>query len=311
MRFCRILIAGLSLPTLLVLLGVVWLSIRDPLMALPKTSHITLLQDKKENRRNYIWHDLTFSGGPVGCIHAILILPASSYKKHHFPLVVVLGGLSARENVQYLPKMGQNAVLVYDWPFSTYLPRSGSALLFQVPAYYQKVSQMPGQIGALITWVRSQPYIDSKRISLLGFSLGAMAAPAAQRILENNHIPVHWTVLANGGCPIGEVLMAHPVFQNQPGKPWVQWGLTLLSRHVDPSEHLPHLHGRFLVISSNKDQMVPLSAARRLYVLTPSPKTKIVLKGGHMGIWHQEEIRLLRETTQRIHRWLLTQGAIN
>jgi hypothetical protein len=225
--------------------------------------------------------------------------------------MVVLGGLSAKENLQYLPESGLNAVLLYDWPFQTYLPSNASHLLWQVPGYYRQMSRMPGQIAALMVWAKEQSWANSQRMSLIGVSLGAMAAPAAQRIAERQGVTVHWTVLAYGGSPIGDVLAHHPTFQQWPLKVWTRKCLNLLTRHIVPEQHLPYLHGRFLVIYGLDDQMVPKEAAQRLYNLTPDPKTEIVLKGKHLGIWHQEEVRLLHQITTETRRWLGKQGAIN
>jgi hypothetical protein len=51
---------------------------------------------------------------------------------------------------------------------------------------------------------------------------------------------------------------------------------------VEPSAHLPHLAGRFLVLEGRDYQLIAAPAAARLRELTPAPKRVPTRR----GFWH-------------------------
>ena len=166
-----------------------------------------------------------------------------------------------------------------------------------------------------IDWAAVQPWADPDRISLLAFSLGALAAPATQRLAASAGRTIGWTVLAYGGAGLGEMLAGHPRFQPATfGLDWAKPALArttdILLRPVEPAMHLPHLKGRFLVIAGETDRFVPETAARRFRDLTPEPKTILRLPGDHMGIGPGQQA-LLDEIIRASRDWLRREGAID
>jgi hypothetical protein len=157
------------------------------------------------------------------------------------PVLVVLGGANpGRKNLRQVPTAGTYVLVGYDWPLPRKLPK-GLDLARALPDVYPRMLEVPGQVAAVIGWIADQAWADPGRISLLGFSLGALVAPAAQRMARSNGHDVGWTVLAYGGADLGEILAAHPKANLGWSKPWVGAAANLLLRPLEPAEHLPEL----------------------------------------------------------------------
>jgi pimeloyl-ACP methyl ester carboxylesterase len=200
-------------------------------------------------------------------------------------------------------------VIGYDWPIPTDMP-TGLALLRLVPALHDRVLAIPGQVATAILWAQEQDWGDPSRVSLLGFSLGALAAPAAQRLAAEHGGSIGWTVLAYGGAPIGALVAAHPDLRPRWLAPALGRFTDLALWPVEPSAHLPHLAGRFLVLEGRQDQFIPAPAAARLRELAPPPKRVVALDGGHMGIGPDKQ-RLLEAIIAESRAWLIDEGAVN
>jgi dienelactone hydrolase len=197
----------------------------------------------------------------------------------------------------------------YDWPLPRKLPK-GLDLARELPGLYSQVLAVPGQVAAIIGWLAGQPWADAERISLLGFSLGALVAPAAQRVTESSGRQIRWTVLAYGGVDLGGILAAHPKAELGWTKPLLGAAASLLLRPVEPAEHLPYLSGRFLLIGGVEDRLVPPSSSELLRELTPEPRTVVLLEGEHIGTGAGQRA-LLEEVVRLTRHWLIEQGAID
>ena len=135
----------------------------------------------------------TIEDSALGPIGLVVSLP-EPLPDRPLPILVVLGGLgTGLKNIRYVPPVGDNVVVGYDWPMPPKLPK-GIDLIWQVPSLYDRVFRVPGQIAAVVEWVAAQPWAERERISVLGFSLGAVAAPPAQRLMEARGLRVGWTV---------------------------------------------------------------------------------------------------------------------
>src|SRR5262249_44274561 len=163
---------------------------------------------------------------------------------------------------RYITRPGENAIVGYDWPIPTRLPQ-GFEFVLQAPDLYQRAMRVPGQVAAALAWLTAQDWAAPDRVSALGFSLGALAAPVAEHVARRHGREVGWTALAYGGSPLGALLAANPHLKPR----WAGLSLAALAnlflRPLDPAEHLPELGGRFLVIGGRDDAFVPEPAARR------------------------------------------------
>jgi pimeloyl-ACP methyl ester carboxylesterase len=226
------------------------------------------------------------------------------------PVVMVLGGLATGENnIRHIARGGANAIVGYDWPIPTRLPQ-GWELLLQAPDLYDRALRVPGQIAAALEWLAGQDWADPARVSVLGFSLGTLAAPAAERLAQARGLSIGWTALAYGGSPVGALLASNPFLKPRWAAPCLAFAADLLFRPVEPAEHLPFLRGRFLLVGGSNDAFVPAAAAQRMRDLTPEPKTVVLLEGGHMGVG-ANQLALLEEIILVTRTWLVEQQAIN
>ncbi len=304
------LVLGAAIALLAVLLVVLQQPGSDSLAALPHgggptttTSHQALHKDGR------LIQQYTIEDSALGRIGLVVSLP-DPLPDRPLPILVVLGGLgTGLKNIRYVPPAGDNVVVGYDWPIPRKLPR-GIDLFWQAPGLYDRVFRVPGQIATVVEWVAGQPWAERERISLLGFSLGAVAVPAAQRLLELRGLRVGWTVLAYGGANVANFLEHHPKIRPDWARPVIGWLAERLFRPLDPAEHLPHLSGRFLVIGGTDDGLIPKHSAQLMQDLVPEPKTVLLLNGQHMGVG-KAQTALLSQILQVTEDWLVDQGAVN
>jgi hypothetical protein len=310
----RPILRGFSLALMLLAAGaggfICWLELRDPLTALPRATENPIATGfATEPRNGRMLQHVVLDAPGVGRIGLAISLP-DPLPNRPLPIVMVLGGLATGEsNIRHVRGGGDNAIVGYDWPIPTALPR-GWDFFRGAPDLYDRALRVPGQVAAALDWLAGQGWADPDRTSLLGFSLGALVAPAAQRLAELRGRAIGWTALAYGGSPIGALFAANPHMKPHWAAPIVSRVADLMFRPVEPGEHLPHLRGRFLLVGSRDDAFVPEEAARRMRDLAPEPKTTVLLKGGHMGVGANRQA-LLAEIIAVTTRWLADEKAVN
>ena len=293
---------------------VAWLRLQEPLAALPHDppSAVAEVEVWREPWQGRTLLHVLLRGAAVRDVRFVVSLP-DPMPAARIPIVVVLGGLrggsgSIREISEVAGDPGPNAFVGYDWPLPDEEP-GAVELALRLQELRRRVISVPGQVDAILAWALRRPWADPGRVSLLGFSLGAFVAPAAQRLAAQRGAPVDWTILAYGGAPIGAVIAGHPAVK----PPWAARLLgavaDLLLRPVEPGEHLPHLRGRFLVLRAGKDRLIAPAAADRLSDLTPEPRTIVVIEGDHLGVGPDKK-KLLANVVAVSRAWLVEQGAI-
>jgi dienelactone hydrolase len=234
------------------------------------------------------------------------------------PVLIVLGGLgTGEENIDYLKGMGDNVLVGYDWPLPEQFPKTNSVaaridLASRIPDLYRRLMRVPPQVASGIDWIVRQPWADGTHISLLGFSLGAVAAPSIEGVAEHSGLHIGWTIIAYGGAPLGGVLAA--AIANSKEHVWY-YGLLpplidLLLSPLEPTRHLPALHSRFLVLEGQNDERFPDALRARLRQAVPDPKDVIVLEGPHLGL-APNKLALLDRIIEVSKHWLIESGAAN
>jgi pimeloyl-ACP methyl ester carboxylesterase len=283
-----------------------WLDAFEALPKPPATPIVNMDHGWSEGDR--VMRRVVLDAGDAGQAGLTVSLPYP-LPDRPMPVVLVLGGLATGEaNLRQIRNAGDNVVVGYDWPISARLP-SGLEMLQVAPELHRRVLSAPGQIAAAIAWATAQPWADPGRVSLLGFSLGTLAAPAAQRIAAAEGHHVGWTVLAYGGADLGSLLAAHPRLEPKWAAPALAFLADRLFAPIEPAAHLPHLTGRFLVLGGRGDTLIPEGSARRMRELTPEPKTIVLLEGDHMGVGAQQQ-PLLDRIVAVSRRWLIDQKAV-
>lgn len=277
---------------------------------LPRAAGATLLRsESNEPAEGRQVRHVLLEDASLGSISLSLSLP-HPLPERPLPIVFVLGGLqTGQASIAHVREPGDNILVGYDWPIPRQLP-SGAELAWKLLELRRSALVVPGQVAAAMGWVAAQPWADGERLSLLGFSLGAIAAPAIQRLAATEGVPIGWTVLGYGGTDLGLLVSEHPKVRR------TRWGATLglltglLLRPLEPAEHLPHLAGRFLVIAGRNDSLISERAAVRLRALTPEPKTVVLLEGDHLGVGRGQQ-ELLERLIAEARSWLAAEGAVN
>jgi hypothetical protein len=280
----------------------------DPLYFLPRSASAPGVQlERVEHHAGRVFEHVTLSDTRLGAIGFTVSLP-DPLPGRKLPLIVVLGGLGTGEhNIRAIHDAGDNIVVGYDWPFAS-APRTSD--LLRLPALRAQVLSVPGQVTAALHWLVAQPWSDADRISLIGFSLGSVAAPAVQRVATSERLRIGWTVLAYGGAPIGALVRGDVRIRPSWVRPLLAFGAELFLAPVDPALHLPELAGRFLILRSTDDSIVSAEASRSLEALTPIPKVTIRLPGDHVGTGPDREA-LLDAALTVTRCWLMAEGAVN
>jgi dienelactone hydrolase len=299
-----------------VAIGVARLETQDPFASLPRAdpSHLTVVEEWREPADGRTLLHVTLQSPEVGRTRIVVSLP-DPMPARRVPFVVVLGGLGGgsdaiREITRIADDPGPDAYVGYDWPLPTREPRVWEVVA-KLLQYRRDVLSVPGQVDAIVAWGARQPWVDASRVSLLGISLGAFVVPAAQRLVqERGAVSIRATILGYGGAPIGAVIAGHPHSGPAWLRPVLGHGADLLLRPVEPSFHLPHLRGRFLVLGAQSDQLIDAGAASRMEALTPQPRTVVRIQGDHMGVG-PDKWRLLRRVIDVSRAWLLERGAID
>jgi len=286
-----------------------WWESRDPVFDLPRAGPMPDVVETIAHRGGgRLVQHVTLSDAPLGRIGLTVSLP-DPMPAGRLPVVMVLGGLGTGEHsIRFITDGGENAIIGYDWPLPERFPKHIS--LAGLVALRQQVLDIPGQAAVALRWIAAQPWSDSDRFALVGFSLGAIAAPAIQRVAAIEDVKINWTVLAFGGAPLGALVEADERIRPAWLRPVLAFGANLLLRPVDPAVHLPHLVGRFLTLDAARDTIVGAGPSRRLEELTPAPKQSIHLQGDHVGTGPDREARLTAAMTATCG-WLVENGAVN
>jgi hypothetical protein len=296
----------------LFLVGVVavrYWTLDDPIRALPRLRGAVLQAEQDDVRVGRLVRHVTLSDERLGQINFTVSIP-DPLPDSRLPIVVVLGGAGTGENnIRFIEGAGGNVIVGYDWPLPATLPK-GLRLLPDLPSLRAHALSVPGQIAAMMDWLAMQPWSDPARISMLGFSLGALAVPAAERATEQEGIHIRWTVFAYGGVGFDRLVMGDQRIKPAWLRPLLAAGAELLLWPLEPAAHVSHLTGHFLILGAARDTIVSASAATRLEELTPQPKTVIHTEGDHIGTGSDRR-ELLSRAMAVTRQWLIAEGAVN
>ncbi len=310
---------GLKIGFLIILLPILVLGgwvvgqlLRDPLAALDRG--VADLQVAGEHRyrvslasESRFYRDLVLYAPETDSIHITISAPAERVTEA-LPVLVVLGGLEiGRKSLQYIPRHGNNILIAYQYPYSPQYWYDGTPLT-EIPVIRQSVLKVPAQLENLIRWVKRQSWCDSTRVSLLGYSFGAMFVPAVYRLAERHRMAIGPGIMAYGGAGIYRMLKANLKFLPSVGRYLVAGAAALAIRPIEPALHLPHLRGEFLLINGEYDHQIPRECWEELHRLLGGEKSAVVLPEGHMNPAKPD---LTLKVVELSRRWLLEKGVVN
>lgn len=279
--------------------------VRAPLPVLTLVESQSYPVDGAGGRRTYT--DLIFRAADGRTIRATLSLPRDRPLRN-LPIQIILGGLTAgKKSLRHVPDVGANAVVALAYPFDPKVLDEGGALA-RLRAVRGAAHATPGAVVALARWFGARPWADGKRISLMGFSLGAFFVPAIHHMGRINDLAFGPSVMAYGGAGLTAILR-----RNLRLKPrWLRapagWLAASLLYPLDPAHHLPHLRGAFLIVNGERDRRIPEHSAQMLRALTPEPKTIVILPGKHMA---PKRTALMARIARISRDWLVEKGAAN
>ncbi len=291
----------------------VWLGNRDPMVLIDRevpayslVAHEAYTVTSKGEER--LLRDLTFAAEGAAPIRITVSLPAGAAVER-LPVLVLLGGLkSGRGSLERMPALGRNAALAFEYPLSFEVQDKSASILGRLRTGYNAVLETPGQLAFVLGWLRSQPWADPARVSLLGYSLGAIFVPVVNHKAKREQVPVAASIMAFGGASLGSIV-ANVL---DLGSDVASWGMVAavdaLVRPVEPAFHLPALVGEFLLVSAAADEIVPATSARLMRELTPEPKTIVLLPGEHIDPRDQA---VLDRVVSISGDWLREKGVVN
>lgn len=262
----------------------------------------------EKNGEQRLYRDLVFAAEGQAPIRITLSLPAF-LPAPRMPVMIILGGLrSGRRSLRSVPRLGANVAVGFEYPYKEEIRDEESPALARIAAVRSAAVETPGQLVTVIRWLRAQPWADPRRISLLGYSLGAVLVPASHRKAAAQGYPLGPSIMAFGGADLGRIVPNVLHLDSAAAR----WGAGLIAnallRPVEPAFHLPHLKGDFLLISAEEDELVPPASSLLMQTLTPEPKTIVNLPGAHIG---PRDPAVLARTINVSRRWLTARGASN
>jgi hypothetical protein len=224
------------------------------------------------------------------------------------PVVLILGGLEVgKYTLKYIPDPGQNIIVTYQYPYHPEYWYKGSAIE-EIPAIRSSVLTVPSQVLSLINWISAQSWADKNRITITGYSFGALFIPAIYRLAAQNHVLLKFGVIAYGGVDLYQLLVTNMTNFSQPLRSIFSWLAAIALRGIEPAAHAPFMRAEFLVINGTLDHQITEDSWRGLHLLIPKPKTIVILEEGHM---HPRKVELTRRLVTLSHKWLIEKGVAN
>lgn len=252
-----------------------------------------------------VFHRLTLDAGLSHPVRFTVSLPADS--PGPLPAVLILGGFEiGQASLGYLAHHGRNALLAYEYPVDPSLAH-GLGWVRKAPQVRKAALEVPAQVEIILAWIRDQAWADPNRVSLMGYSFGAMFLPACQRLAQAHGRVLGPAVLAYGGADLPSLLKTN--LELRP--PWLRRAvarvLALALRPLEPARHGPYLQGEFLFINGRRDSLIPVPNALRLQESIPGPRKVVWLEAGHMN---PGDPLLLAQVIRLSRAWLRERGAL-
>lgn len=232
-------------------------------------------------------------------------MPGESSGK--FPAVLILGGLEiGRESLGYLAHHGRNVLLAYQYPGEGEAWYQG-AWVRRIPDMRRAALEVPAQVEIVLAWICNQAWAEPERISLMGYSFGAVFLPACLRLAQAHGCRLGPTVVAYGGADLPSLfernLGLHPRWLRRVSARFLAWAL----RPLEPTLHGPHLRGPFLFINGKRDALIPPANALALQASVPGRHTVVWLEAGHMN---PGDPLLLAQIVRLSRSWLVERKAL-
>lgn len=253
------------------------------------------------------YREIVLSTGAGEPIRFTLSLPPEM-PNVRLPVMVVLAGIkTGPRTLRNVPDPGPNVVLAFEYPLAREIGERDSKIA-RLPLVRRGAHLVPGQMLAVLRWLEVQPWADSGRVSLLGYSLGAMFLPVVQRTAAAHGVALGPSVMAFGGADTYGLIRHNLHIEPDWARAPAAWLIETLLYRLAPDRHLPYLDGEFLIINGLHDERIPSEFARALQALTPEPKTIVNLDAEHINPGDPE---LVARVVGISRAWLAERGTVN
>lgn len=254
-----------------------------------------------------LFRDVSLETADAGTARFTVSAPAGP-DSGPLPLVVVLAGFrTGREALRLVPVHGDAVVVAYGYPY-TAERWERNPKWSQAAAVRSAALRVPAQVAALKAWAGRADRIDGARSALLGFSFGAVFAPAAQRLAAERGDPFRAVGLAYGGAGLHR--MVRRALDLEPS--WLEAAaaraIAAALSPLEPALHLPNLPGSFMLVHGRRDRRVPEASANLMTRLTPRPRDVVRVDTGHL---HPSKSSLLSRLGDRFRAWLAEEGILS
>lgn len=216
------------------------------------------------------------------------------------PTAIVMSGVGVgKESLNYIKDHGNYVLISLDYP-EQFDKSSPVSVMMNLKQVRRELLSIPGQVNTVAKWAKGQSWCNKVDLSYIGLSLGAIVGPAVMNLGQSEGVHYGPSVFGYGGAGLEDIFYANgwgPGFVRKPAASVVANAFDPIS----PEYHLPNLHGEFLIISGKCDEVIPKKSSDKFVMMTPEPKTVIVLDSAHVSL---EDRPLLDEVIKISRSWV-------
>ncbi len=222
------------------------------------------------NDADYLFQHVLLTGADGKTIPGLFLRPKADGK---YPVALLLHGLGSDKETMLrvfgrpLAAKGIACLALDAREHGERKPTSGQTAAPDPMRFATVMRATIGDYRLALDWLKTRPDVDSRRVGLLGYSMGAMMGS----ILGGVDNRVKAAVLEVGGDPIRPYLRMLPAAMREPVE------------FVSTSNYVGHIAPRpVLMINAKADQTMKEDAAKRLQDAAREPKQIIWAEGGHI-----------------------------
>jgi hypothetical protein len=253
------------------------------------------------------YRHITLTTKYLGNIEAFISEP-KVIPKEGIPVVIIMGGLEVDADIfRLIQDPGDNIYVVFKYPYTPEYWYEGTPII-EIPVIRKSMLDVPSQALALHEWVSEQLWAQKERVSLTGYSFGAMFMPAIYHLADSRGYVLNPGVIAYAGADISDLLYTNMDKIDSPWRSFLSWIGETAIYSIEPEHHLPYMNNEFLLINGTRDSQISTYSWKKLHRLVPHPKTVMILDEGHM---HPRKSDLTKKLVKITREWLRERGLIN